>query len=916
MAQSVIGALRAELSAGIAKFADDMNQAGKTVEKFSKKFKRVGSNMRSTGRDMSMTMSAPIIAFGGFALKAAGDFEQSMNRVTALTGATGKQFEALRDQAKELGATTQFSASEAADGMGFLAMAGFDAQQILETMPDTLNLAAAAQIGLAEAADIASNVLQSQQMETSELGHVTDVLTKAFSSSNTDLLMLAEAFKYAGPITKVLGIRFEEAAAAIGLMGNAGIQASMAGTSLRGAMTKLLNPSKKAAGLMERMGINVLDAQGNMIPMREVLLQLERAFGQVSKGVLDANGQMMDQSQAIEVLRGSGEQGAALMEIFGQRAGPAMAALLGQGSQALDQFTRELENSGGTAKKIADVQMKGFNGAMRELKSAFEALQIAIADAGLLQTMTDLVKRLAEWTRNLADSNPKMLKWATIIAAAAAALGPLIWAVGATITGFGGLLKGAALLIKTGPALVGAFKAVGAAVAFMGGPITLLVTALAGLAAAWIMYGDEIRNYVSGWVEAIANNFKLMATLFRQIVTGDFKGALGTLKKMFANAGKALKGEIVKGAEGTGEAVADKAKEELEDAAPKVVEPAEALGEAINAGIGAGVSEGTALDDKLKDKIESLRDQIFPIQAAMDEYREKMDLARQAGLDLAEAHRVLRDEAFAAVGGLEAVKGKLEELPPVLREAAKAARLEGIQESMAQEAKRSARELEQLSKSLTMQFDPAATRDARLAEIEKAFEAGKISAEVYEKATKDAWDTFKRGSEEADKGMQQVSQALDRASQSLTDMLMGTKDFETGMREMLSGLTQSLFIDPFVEQLQTGIKGVLSQMMSGMSGGAGGGGGGIGGLVGGLFSMFAGAREMGGLAMAGRPYLVGERGPEVFRPHTTGTVEPNGSGAGGVTQNFYVQTPDANSFRRSERQITRSARQKLAMGRA
>ncbi|HSH40546.1 MAG TPA: phage tail tape measure protein, partial [Arenicellales bacterium] len=250
MATSVIGALRAELSAGVAKFADDMNQAGKQVEKFSKRFRKVGANVSRTGQDMSMRMSAPIVAFGGFALKAAGDFEQGMNRVQAVSGATGGQLDALREQAKEMGRTTQFSASQAADAMGFLAMAGFEVDEIVGALPGTLQLAAAAQMDLGSAADIVSNILSGYGMEVEELSRVNDVLAKTMSSTNTDLLQLGEAMQYAGPVAAAAGVQFEEAAAAVGLMGNAGIQASMAGTSLRGAISRILNPTAAATKAM------------------------------------------------------------------------------------------------------------------------------------------------------------------------------------------------------------------------------------------------------------------------------------------------------------------------------------------------------------------------------------------------------------------------------------------------------------------------------------------------------------------------------------------------------------------------------------------------------------------------------------------------------------------------------------------
>ena len=298
-----------------------------------------------------------------------------MNRVKAVSGAVGDQFEALRDQAKELGATTQFSATQAADAMGFLAQAGFEADEILGAMPSTLQLAAAANVDLATSADIASNVLSGYGLEVEQLGHANDVLVKAMTSTNTDLLQLGEAMKYAGPIASAAGISFEEAAAAIGLMGNAGIQGSMAGTSLRGAISRILSPTKEMADAMNAAGLSFTDSAGRLKPL----------------------------DQIIQALEPHGNDAGLMMELFGQRAGPAMAALVSQGSNALTNLQSELVNSGGTAARIAGVQMEGFNGAMKSLKSAFEALQIAVGESGLLDFAAFLVVGLANLTRGIVD---------------------------------------------------------------------------------------------------------------------------------------------------------------------------------------------------------------------------------------------------------------------------------------------------------------------------------------------------------------------------------------------------------------------------------------------------------------------------------------------------------------------------------
>ena len=327
--------------------------------------------MRGIGIAAVAGLGLAVAGFGTQSIAVAGNFEAGMNRVQAVSGATGDQLNALSDLAKQLGETTQFSATQAADAMGFLAQAGFEAVEIIGSLPSVLQLAAAANLDLATSADIASNILSGYGLEVSELTHANDVLVKTMTSTNTDLLQLGEAMKYAGPIASAAGVSFEEAAAAIGLMGNAGIQGSLAGTSLRGAISRILIPTNEMAEAMTAAGLSFTDSAGRLKPLDQIIQELEP----------------------------HGKDAGLMMQLFGQRAGPAMAALVSQGSGALTDLQTELENSGGTAARIAAVQMQGFNGAMKSLRSAFESLQIAIGESGLLDFAAALVLVVADMSR-------------------------------------------------------------------------------------------------------------------------------------------------------------------------------------------------------------------------------------------------------------------------------------------------------------------------------------------------------------------------------------------------------------------------------------------------------------------------------------------------------------------------------------
>ncbi|MFC4869341.1 phage tail tape measure protein [Streptomonospora arabica] len=418
-----------------------VRDAVKDVDGMSGRLQSAGSAMRGVGETMTASVTAPLAAVGGLVIKTAGDFEQSMQRVAAVSGATGGEMSKLTELAKDLGATTQFSASEAADGMQFLAMAGFDARETMQALPGVLDLAAAGAVELGVAADVASNILSGYGMEAKDIGGVNDVLAKTFTSTNTTLEMLGESMKYVGPVAASAGLSFEEISAAIGLLGNAGIQGSEAGTALRGSIARLLSPTAAVSSKLSELGVTVTDAKGNLLPLVNIIGQLED----------------------------SGADTADIMTIFGQEAGPAMAALIGQGSGALKGLTGELKNAGGTAESIAKTQMEGFNGSVKELQSAAEGLAIAVAESGLLSWMTTAAEAVTGWVQALGKSNPMILKVGTVIALLVAVLGPVLIFVGALVASIGaiaavmtpviGIVIGVvAGIIALGAALVVAWK--------------------------------------------------------------------------------------------------------------------------------------------------------------------------------------------------------------------------------------------------------------------------------------------------------------------------------------------------------------------------------------------------------------------------------------------------------------------------
>jgi len=451
--------------------------AGRSIRKFGKQTRAIGSGM-------TRNMTLPILGVGVGILTMAARFEKSMNKVQAKSGATEDQFKALRDQAKLLGSTTQFSASQAADGMSFLAQAGWKASQILKGMPALLNLAASSETELARAADIASNIMGAFNIKAEETGRVADVLAAATAGANVDMEQLALAMEESGPIAKDYGVSLEGAAAAAGILGNAGIQGSKAGTAMKRAFLALAAPGGEAAKMLNIMGVKTADSKGNMLEFSDVMKNLG---GKLAS---------FPQQARLKVLEG----------VFG-KIGIAGASMLAKSAKSgeLEAFGKRLQNVNGVAKQMAETMNKGASGGMVKLMSAAEGLAIAIGDSGLLGWFTKAVSKLTEWVAKLSDTDKATLKWITIIAGALAVLGPIITGVGALITAFGFL----APIITTIGSIFGVIlPIIGTLAAVIGGPALLAIGALVAAGIAIYKYWEPIKELFSEIGKGISSAFK------------------------------------------------------------------------------------------------------------------------------------------------------------------------------------------------------------------------------------------------------------------------------------------------------------------------------------------------------------------------------------------------------------------------
>ena len=289
-------------------------------------------------------------------IKVGSGFDTAMANVAAISGATGDDLDALREKAKEMGATTKFSASEAADAFGYMAMAGWKTEDMLDGIDGIMQLAAASGEDLATTSDIVTDALTAFGLSAEDAGHFADILAAASSNANTNVSMMGETFKYIAPLAGTLGYSAEDVAVAVGLMANSGIKAGQAGTSLRAALSSMLNPSEKAAGLMEDLGISMTDVNGNSLPLADTFDMLRDAFSGLAES----------------------EQASAAAVLFGQEAMSGMLSIINAAPADIEKLTEAVANAEGAAANMSAVMQDNVGGAWDEFTSALEGAQIAL----------------------------------------------------------------------------------------------------------------------------------------------------------------------------------------------------------------------------------------------------------------------------------------------------------------------------------------------------------------------------------------------------------------------------------------------------------------------------------------------------------------------------------------------------------
>ncbi|WP_284888734.1 phage tail tape measure protein [Enterococcus lactis] len=513
MEQFSVEALLKATDSGFVKTFKDAQDAVKTFEKNSNSMTTaVGKVMQGTGAAMTKYITTPLIGVGVAAAKVGGDFEAQMSRVKAISGATGDTFEQMKQQAIDLGAKTAFSAKESAAGMENLASAGFSAQEIMKAMPGLLDLAAVSGGDVALASENTATALRGFGLEASEAGHVADVFARAAADTNAEVGDMGEALKYVAPVANSMGISLEETAAAIGIMSDAGIKGSQAGTTLRGALSRLARPTKAMQDTMDNLGVSFYDADGKMKPLKTQVELLKKAF----------EGLTPEQQQN------------ALVTLYGQESLSGMMALIDKGPDSLGKLTKSLKDSDGAADDMARTMQDNMNSSIEQMFGAFESAAIVIQKilAPSIRKVADAISGLVEKFVSAPESTQKLV---VAIGLIVAAIGPLIFMIGSVIIWINRVKVAFKALSESSKLFSGLSKAMG----LLTNPVFLVIAAVALLVVGfiylwntsedfrnfWIGLWEGIKSAVSSAVEWIQNAWKSTGEWFNNLWKSIKEGA-------------------------------------------------------------------------------------------------------------------------------------------------------------------------------------------------------------------------------------------------------------------------------------------------------------------------------------------------------------------------------------------------------
>ena len=456
---------------------EQANQSATALQKIGatgEKLQTVGNKISSVGQKL-LPVTGVVTGLGTAAVKTAADFDSAMSRVAAVSGATGSDFDSLRDKAREMGAKTKFSATEAADAMNYMAMAGWKTEDMLSGIEGVMYLAAASGEDLATTSDIVTDALTAFGLTAADSGHFADVLAAASSNANTNVSMMGETFKYCAPVAGALGFSVEDTAEAIGLMGNAGIKASQAGTSMRSIMTNLTGDVKLSGAAIGDVTIATTNADGSMRSLSAILADCRVAFA----GMTEA-----EKANNAEAL-------------VGKNAMSGFLALMNAAPEDIEKVSGAVNDCKDAAKNMADTMQDNLEGQLTILKSQLQELAISFGDL-LMPAVWSIVSGLQGMVDVLNAMPDGVKRVIMIVALLAAALGPVLIIIGKTLSAIGTIMTWAPKLAGAISAVKGAFAALSATM--MANPIAIVIAAIAALVAAFIYLWNTNEEFRQFWI--------------------------------------------------------------------------------------------------------------------------------------------------------------------------------------------------------------------------------------------------------------------------------------------------------------------------------------------------------------------------------------------------------------------------------
>lgn len=524
----------------LKKLETQANQSATAMQKIAatgEKLKTTGDNISSAGQKL-LPVTAAVTGMGAASLKIAADFESSMSQVQATLGITKDSMSTVDGQsvntmdklsklAKKMGSETAFSATECSQALNYLALAGYNTEEMCKTLPTVLNLAAAGDIDLASASDMVTDAMSALGMGVDQADTMVDQMAKTASSTNTSVAQLGEGILTIGATAKSVKGGTAELNTALGILANNGIKGAEGGTHLRNIILSLQNPTDKAADAMESLGVQVYDSQGNMRSMNDILG--------------DLNTSMDDMTSA--------EKDNIISKIFNKTDLAAANALLANTGKSWDDLQSSILNSGGAAQQMADTQLDNLQGQLTILKSALEGLAISFGQLLMpaVKNIVSWLQKFVDWLNSMDEGTKKVIM---TIALVAAALGPVLIVVGKVISAVGTIMtivpkiSGAITAVKT------AFAALN--VTMLANPIVLIIAAITALVAAFIYLWNTNEGFRQFWIELRENVKQVAITVWNAIkaffqavwdaIKAIFETVFGVIKTIITTVWEAIKG--------------------------------------------------------------------------------------------------------------------------------------------------------------------------------------------------------------------------------------------------------------------------------------------------------------------------------------------------------------------------------------